>query len=84
MQVTQLDAKLYPLFFAKSGQTLIVSDKIEHVDRFAAKHVNMARGKIYSAEPIVFEDGEEFIFAHPECTALLNLIGMPKNTKWIA
>ena len=84
MQITQLDAKLFPLFFAKSGHTLIVSDKVEHVDKFAAKHVNMTRGKIYSAEPITFEIGEKYAdIAHDECTAIINLIGMPKNTKWI-
>jgi len=85
MQVTQLDAKLYPLFYAKSGHILIVSDKVEHIDKFAAKHVNLVRGKIYSAEPITFEIGEEYAdIAHDECTALINLIGTPKNTKWIA
>ncbi len=85
MQTTQLDAKLFPLFFAKSGETLIVSDKVEHVDKFAAKHVNMTKGKIYSAEPITFEIGEEYAdIAHDECTAIINLIGMPKNTKWIS
>jgi hypothetical protein len=84
MQTTQLDAKLFPLFFAKSGKTLIVSGKVEHVNKFAAKHVNMTRGKVYSAAPITFEDGEEFSFGHADCDALINLIGMPKNTKWIA
>jgi hypothetical protein len=45
----------------------------------------MTRGKIYSAEPITFEIGEEYAdIAHDECTALINLIGMPKNTKWTA
>ena len=85
MQTTQLNAKQFPLFFAESGETLIVSDKVEHVDKFAAKHVSMTRGKIYSAEPITFEMGEGFAnIAHDECAALVNLIGMPKNTKWIA
>jgi hypothetical protein len=85
MQTTQLNAKLFPLFYAKSGHTFIVSDKVEHVDKFAAKHVNMTRGKIYSVKPITFEIGEEYAdIAHDECTALINLIGMPKNTKWTA
>jgi hypothetical protein len=84
MQVTQLDAKLFPLFFAKSGQTLIVSDKVEHTDKFAAKHVNMTRGKVYSTSPITFEMGEEYAdIAHGECTALINLIDTPTSTKWI-
>ena len=85
MNTTLLDATLFPLFYAKSGLTLLVSDKVEHVNKFAAKHVNMAMGKIYSADPITFEMGEEFAdIAHAECTALINLIGMPSNAKWIA
>ncbi len=83
MQITQLDANLFPLFYAKSGHTLIVSDKIEHIDKIASRHVNMTRGKIYSVEPVTFEMGEEFGDAHDDCTALINLIGMPKRTKWI-